>query len=111
MCAKLFVELGVEVGSRLAFISIQLNSSLAATVVHFAASAKTSQSLASHGRRPWLAVLFDAHAAIEPWLAFIANGASRLMLEFILHHLGNAAAHIPERVQYLSTVYREAQRG
>ena len=34
MHAKLFVELGVEVGSRLALISTQLNSSLAATVVH-----------------------------------------------------------------------------
>jgi hypothetical protein len=32
MHAKLFVELGVEVGSRLALISTQLNSSLAATV-------------------------------------------------------------------------------
>jgi hypothetical protein len=34
MLAKLFVELLVEVGSKLALISIQLNSSLAATVVH-----------------------------------------------------------------------------
>jgi hypothetical protein len=41
---------------------------------------------------------------IEPWFVFVANGASRLMLELILHHLDNAAAHIPERVQYFSTV-------
>ncbi len=32
MHAKLFVELGMEVGSRLVLISTQLNSSLAATV-------------------------------------------------------------------------------
>ena len=47
--------------------------------------------------------------AIEPWLVFVAEGASRLMVELILHHLDNAA-HTPERVQYLSTVYREAQK-
>jgi hypothetical protein len=41
MHAKLLVELGVEVGSRLALISTQLNSSLAATVasLYIAASA------------------------------------------------------------------------
>jgi len=64
MHAKLFVELGVEVGSRLELISTDLNSSLAATVA-------------------------------EPWFVFVASGASRLMLELILHP-DNAAARILE---------------
>jgi hypothetical protein len=93
MRAKLFVELGVEVGSRLALISIQLNSSLAATRGVFAASAKTSQSLASHHRRPRLAVLFDAHARLSHSLFLLLDSASRLIVELILHHQDNAAAH------------------
>jgi hypothetical protein len=58
MHAKLFVKLGVEVGSRLALISTQLNSSLAATVASLCILQphKTSQSLASHCRRSWLTV-------------------------------------------------------
>jgi hypothetical protein len=76
MRSKLFVELGVEVGSRLALISIQLNSSLAAAVVHSLQAPKTSQSLASHGRRPWLAVLFDAHARLSHGLLLSLDSAS-----------------------------------
>jgi hypothetical protein len=48
MHAKLFVELGVEVGSKLALISTQLNSSLVATVasLYISRSLETSSSQA-----------------------------------------------------------------
>jgi hypothetical protein len=45
MHAKLFVELGVEVGSRLALISTQLNSSLAATVASLCIAASACYAL------------------------------------------------------------------
>jgi hypothetical protein len=49
MHAKLFVELGVEVGSGLALILTQLNGSLAAMQ-------ESLGILASHCRRSWLAI-------------------------------------------------------
>jgi hypothetical protein len=55
MRAKLFVELEVEVKSRLAIMSIQLNSSLAATVVHLLQARKLANRWpVMVGGRGWL---------------------------------------------------------
>jgi hypothetical protein len=58
MHAKLFVELGVEVGSRLALISTQLNSSLTATAA----------SLCIAGQ----ATVFNAHARLSHCFLFLS---------------------------------------